>query len=87
MPALSIQKAQRGEAVEPGVGDTLDEGGTVFPGLPAEGCDLRGSLAEVRRVGGEHVVELAPHRLHELGADGGSERFEGRGVHFLNYEG
>ena len=25
--------------------------------------------------------------LNELAADGGSERFEGRGVHFLNYEG
>ena len=26
--------------------------------------------------------ERAPLRLHELGADGGGEGFEGRGVHF-----
>jgi len=31
-------------------------------------------------------TKRAPHRLHELGADGGGEGFEGRGVHGVNAE-
>ena len=75
MPTLGIEKAQRSEAVEPSVSDALDKGGTVPPIFLAEGCHLICSLSDIWRVGGEHVVELAPDCLHELVADGGSERF------------
>ena len=81
VPALRIEKAQRGEAVEPSVSDALDKGGTIPPLLLAERCHLISSLAEIWRVGGEHVVELTPDRLHELGANGGSEGFEFGSVH------
>ena len=35
----------------------------------------------VGRLRGEHVIELARDRLHELAADGRGEGLEGRGVH------
>jgi len=81
MPATGIQKTQGGEAVEPSVGDTLDEGGAVFRDILAQCGDLIGGLAKIRRVGGEHVVELARDGLHELPPDGGGEGLESGGVH------
>ncbi len=77
MPAPGIQKAESGEAVEPGVGHSFDQPGAVVLRFLAEPLDLGLRGPQVGRVSREDIIKLPRDRLHELAANGGGEGFEG----------
>ena len=82
MPAPGVHETERGEAVEPCVGDALDEPSAVCLGELPEGGDLRREGGEVvGRLCGEDVVELTRDGLHDLLADRRGESFESGSVH------
>ncbi len=86
MPAAGVHEAERGEAVEPGVGDALYEANPICLRELPQRSHLRSEGREqVGRLGRECKVELARDGLHELFSDGGGEGLEGGGVHG-NYE-
>ncbi len=74
MPAAGVHEAERGEAVEPGIGDALDEAGAVgLRELPQRGYLWSKGSQIIRCLGAENEVELTCDRLHKLCAYGWGE--------------
>ena len=83
MPATGIEKTERSQTVEPGIGDPLQKRRTIGNGLMSEQLHLGGRSPQVGGIGGKNVVELAPHCFQQLTADLGGEVLERGKIHRL----
>ncbi len=70
-----------GQAIEPSVGNALDESSAVTHCLLAQRLDLLGYSTQIGRLRRRNLVEFARDHLHELASDSRDKGFESGGVH------